>query len=98
MEYRCVFVIARLLLNECELVLILLAPLNQGTLEVLFLLGNFFNVDVFLEHLFFQETIAVFVASVEVNGTYKGFEGIAAHETVVPSGDSTSMSNELVQA
>ena len=97
MENGGVFLVPPLFLLELELVPMLLAPFDQRTLEVLLLLGNLFDNDVFLKDLLFHEAIAIPIASVEVDGTHKCLEGIAAHETVMSRRDSPRMTDELVQ-
>ena len=65
------------------LVLCLLAPLDEFALEVVVLLGYLVELYVCTYDALFEETVAVGVATVEVDGTYQGFEGVARDETVV---------------
>ena len=72
---------------ELQLVLHLLAPLDESALEVVILLGHLVNVDMLAYDATVEETIAIAVAAVKVDGTNKSFEGIARNEAVVGAVD-----------
>jgi hypothetical protein len=96
MENGYVFVVACLFLRELKLVPIFLTLFNQGTFEVSLLFCHGINIDVLLEYLLFQETVAVSVATVKVDGTHECLKGITTHETVVSGRDGTSVTDEFV--
>ena len=75
----------------------LLAPLQQFALEVHFLIRQFINVDKPPHYFLLNESLAVTVASVEVNGSHKRFESIACKVAVVGLVLFVS-ANELVKA
>lgn len=68
---------------EYHLVLHLLAPLNETALEVVVLLGYFLEIDVLADDALLEETIAVGIATVEIDGSYQCLEGVARDEAVV---------------
>ena len=72
---------------ELQLVLYLLAPLDELALEVVVLLGHLVDVDMPAHNATVEETIAIAVAAVEVDGTYKSLEGVAGDEAVVGTVD-----------
>ena len=65
------------------LILCLLTPLDELALEVVVLLGYLIKLYVCAYDALCEEAVAVGVATVEVDGTYQGFEGVAWDETVV---------------
>ncbi len=84
-------------LAESEFVLMFLTPLDNSALVVLFLFLHLFDVDDLAKDFLVEELVAVVVTTVYVDGSDEGFEGVAAHETVVPCGDGACMANQLVK-
>jgi hypothetical protein len=68
---------------KLQFVLFLLAPLDEFALVIVILLGHLVEVDVLANETFLKETIAVGIATIEINGSHKCLEGIAGDETVV---------------
>lgn len=93
-----VLAVARLLLPEFDFVLVFLAPFDEGALVVLFHLGNLLDINIVFKHFLFKKSVAVVVASVDVNGANEGFEGIAAHETVVTRCDGSDVPDKFVES
>ena len=78
-------VLVALLLHIAELHLhtVLLAPLQQFRLEVDFLISHLIDIDELGQDAVLHKTHTSIVATIEIDGSHKGFKGVATKVAVV---------------